>query len=174
MHFKLTSILTVAAAALSVASPTFNALKAWEELVDSVEKLEGHKGQPDPNHISPRPDVSCHPKTPRKPPPHHPQRTKTCYVKSHGNGADDSDYILAAVHACNNGGHVVFSQGTQYTIGKALDLTFLKSIDIDIQGYIQFTNDTTYWQANSFKLIFQNVTTFWNFGGEDVNVYGMF
>jgi galacturan 1,4-alpha-galacturonidase len=42
----------------------------------------------------------------------------------------------------------------------------------DIQGYIQFTNDTDYWQANSFKQIFQNATTFFQLGGEDVNVYG--
>lgn len=96
----------------------------------------------------------------------------TCYVQSHGNGTDDSSYILSAVNTCNNGGHVVFTQGTKYTIGTALNLTFLEHIDIDIQGYIQFTNDTVYWQANSFKLIFQNVTTFWNFGGEDVNIYG--
>ena len=43
---------------------------------------------------------------------------------------------------------------------------------LDIQGYIQFTNDTDYWQANSFKQIFQNATTFFQLGGEDVNVYG--
>jgi galacturan 1,4-alpha-galacturonidase len=42
----------------------------------------------------------------------------------------------------------------------------------DIQGNIQFTNDTTYWQANSFKFIFQNVTSFWQFGGKDVSIYG--
>jgi galacturan 1,4-alpha-galacturonidase len=42
----------------------------------------------------------------------------------------------------------------------------------DIQSYIQFTNDTVYWQANSFKFIFQNVTSFWKIGGTDVAVYG--
>jgi galacturan 1,4-alpha-galacturonidase len=42
----------------------------------------------------------------------------------------------------------------------------------DIQSYIQFTNDTVYWQANSFKFGFQNVTTFFKLGGNDVNIYG--
>jgi galacturan 1,4-alpha-galacturonidase len=42
----------------------------------------------------------------------------------------------------------------------------------DIQSYIQFTNDTVYWQANSFKFIFQNVTSFWKIGGTDVAFYG--
>ena len=35
-----------------------------------------------------------------------------------------------------------------------------------------FSNDTTYWQANSFKFIFQNVTSFFKLGGNDVNIYG--
>lgn len=42
----------------------------------------------------------------------------------------------------------------------------------DIQGYIQFSNDTDYWQANAYKQIFQNATTFFQLGGADVNVYG--
>ena len=43
---------------------------------------------------------------------------------------------------------------------------------IEIQGHVQFTNDTDYWQEHSFKQIFQNATTFFQIGGEDVNVYG--
>jgi galacturan 1,4-alpha-galacturonidase len=43
---------------------------------------------------------------------------------------------------------------------------------IDIQSYIQFTNDTTYWQANSFRFVFQNVTSFFKLGGNDVFIYG--
>jgi len=37
---------------------------------------------------------------------------------------------------------------------------------------IQFTNDTNYWQAHAFKQVFQNATTFFQLGGQDVNVYG--
>jgi galacturan 1,4-alpha-galacturonidase len=35
-----------------------------------------------------------------------------------------------------------------------------------------FSNDTTYWQANSFPFVFQNVTSFFKLGGNDVNIYG--
>ena len=42
---------------------------------------------------------------------------------------------------------------------------------VDIQGEIIFSNDTTYWQAHSFKFFFQNATSFWQFGGEDVLIY---
>lgn len=43
---------------------------------------------------------------------------------------------------------------------------------IDIRGNIKFTDDTDYWQANSFKFGFQNVTTFFKLGGDDVFIYG--
>ncbi|KAK3705893.1 hypothetical protein LTR37_013046 [Vermiconidia calcicola] len=48
-------------------------------------------------------------------------------------------------------------------------MQFLEHIDL---SYIQFTNNTDYWQANSFKQIFQNATTFFQLGGTEVNVYG--
>jgi galacturan 1,4-alpha-galacturonidase len=44
--------------------------------------------------------------------------------------------------------------------------------EIDIQGYILFSPNTTYWQANSFPFVFQNVTSFFKLGGDDVNIYG--
>ncbi|EXJ59147.1 exopolygalacturonase X [Cladophialophora yegresii CBS 114405] len=128
-----------------------------------------HRGK----HHSPRPSIVTYPHHPTVPNQPSPPRTRVCYVESHNDSVtDDSPYILSALHACNNGGHVIFDASTKYTIGTALDMTFLRSIDIDIQGYIQFTNDTDYWQAHSFKQIFQNATTFFELGGEDVNVYG--
>lgn len=82
-------------------------------------------------HTSTRPPVQCQPKAPSNPPRPSPARNRTCYVQSHGDGVtDDSPYILNAINDCNNGGHVVFSEGTEYIIGTALDLTFLKSIDL--------------------------------------------
>lgn len=86
---------------------------------------------PPPQHQSPRPPITCHPKPPPKPLPIPPPRQKVCYVKTHNDGvSDDSTYIMSALHECNDGGHVVFKQGYNYTIGTALDLTFLNHIDI--------------------------------------------
>lgn len=122
---------------------------------------------------SERPDLKVGPFSPRISPPQSPARNRTCSVDSHNDGiTDDSSSILDAINACNYGGHVIFTAGINYTIGTALNLTFLNSIDIDIQGNIKFTNDTTYWQANSFRLVFQNATTFLQIGGNDVVVYG--
>ncbi|KAJ4351863.1 Exopolygalacturonase [Didymosphaeria variabile] len=121
---------------------------------------------------SKRPNHPIKPYHPGKPFSQSPARTKTCTVKTNGNGQDDSQYVLSAIKSCNNGGHVIFTKGKTYTVGTALDLTFLKHIDLDVQGTIKFTNDTDYWQANAFKQVFQNATTFFQLGGEDVNVYG--
>jgi galacturan 1,4-alpha-galacturonidase len=122
MRFSLTTLLTVASATLSVASPTLQAFQEWEK---------GPGGQKAPDHTSPRPTVSCHPKHPRLPPPSPPPRNKVCYVQSHNDGVtDDSSYILAAFHECNNGGHVVFRECVEYFIATAMDWTFLNHIDI--------------------------------------------
>ncbi|ESZ98751.1 PGX, glycoside hydrolase family 28 protein [Sclerotinia borealis F-4128] len=162
MHFQLSAVLSIASAAVAVASPTWQDA-SWEHALAS----RGH-----PKQTSTRPNVQCHPKTPHTPPPSPPARTKICYVKSVGNGTDDSPAILSALHECNNGGHVVFSKGVTYLVGTAMDWTFLKHIDLDIQGEILFSDNTTYWQANSFPFVFQNVTSFFKLGGEDVFIYG--
>ena len=113
--------LVLLSAALAAATPTFAPLQQWENSA---------LGKPAKRHTSPKPHVSCYPKTPTVAPPPPINRSKICYVKSHGNGTDDSSYIVSAVDECNNGGHVVFSEGIQYTIGTALNLTYLNSIDI--------------------------------------------
>lgn len=79
---------------------------------------------------SPRPDIVPSPKQPRVPVPSPAERTKLCTVKTHGNGSDDSAYILSAFHECNNGGKILFPENTTYTIGTAMDWTFLRHVDI--------------------------------------------
>ena len=83
-----------------------------------------------PSKASKRPNHPIAPKHPGHPFPVSPARSKTCTVKSHGNGKDDSAYVLNAIRDCNDGGHVVFEKGKKYVIGTALDLTFLKHIDL--------------------------------------------
>lgn len=121
--------------------------------------------------LLPRPTVLPSPYHPTTPFVKSPRRTKTCFVDALGNGQDDGPQILAAFRKCNNGGTVAFLDPL-YTIGTALDLTFLSSVDIAIQGTLQFTSDIDYWEANAFKLIYQNATVFWQIGGTDVNIYG--
>ena len=130
MRFQFTTFLTLAAATVSVASPTWQALYDWSH---------SSAGKSGPDHTSPRPKISCHPKHPHTPPPSPPPRTKVCYVKSHNDGAtDDAPYILSALHECNNGGHVVFKEGVKYYIATAMDLTFLNHIDLGKNFHASF------------------------------------
>jgi galacturan 1,4-alpha-galacturonidase len=131
-----------------------------------------HDARDDTVEPSMRPNHAIEPHHPSTKFPASPERTKTCIVHASGNGKDDSPSILKAINDCNNGGHVVFPKNQKFTIGTALDLTFLNAIDLDIQGTIQFTNDTDYWQKNGFYQTYQNATTFFQLGGKDVNVYG--
>lgn len=79
---------------------------------------------------SPRPTVTCSPIQP----PVHGKRIKFCHVRYHHKEWEDaSDFVMDATQRCNNGGHVIFSPGITYTIGQALDLTFLKNIDIGMR-----------------------------------------
>ncbi|KAK3676658.1 Exopolygalacturonase X-1 [Recurvomyces mirabilis] len=141
----------------------------WSAYQEYLSHLPAHTSK----HQAAQPKISFSPNQPFEPLPKSTARGKNCYVQSHNDfKTDDSPYILDALHQCNNGGRAIFPQGTTYVIGTALDLTFLQHIDIQIQGYIQFTNDTDYWQKNAFYQTFQNATTFFQLGGEDVNVYG--
>lgn len=82
-------------------------------------------------HESNRPSLVYSPQRPYKKMHDSPKRHKKCVVKSHNDfKTDDSAYVLNAVKRCNDGGHVVFPEGTTYVIGTALDLTGLKHIDI--------------------------------------------
>ncbi|KAK5128097.1 Exopolygalacturonase X-1 [Meristemomyces frigidus] len=156
----------------TAAAVLLNALCAsatWSAYEEYVSRLPKHVSK----HQSKRPAITFEPKKPYSAFAKSPSRSRNCYVSSHNDmKTDDSAYILDAIKKCDNGGHVIFPQGTTYVIGTALNLTGLKHIDIDIQGYVQFTNDTDYWQANAFFQTFQNATTFFQLGGEDVNVYG--
>jgi galacturan 1,4-alpha-galacturonidase len=73
---------------------------------------------------------ACKPHHPFRPLPVSQARTRTCHVANHGNGVDDSKNILQALHKCNNGGKVVFDEDKTYTVGTALDMTFLKHVDL--------------------------------------------
>lgn len=97
---------------------------------------------------------------------------KTCFVPPSSNGSDASPAILSAFQACNNGGTVVLD--ADYTVASKLDLTFLDAVDVAISGTVSFADDIDYWTAagNDFAIAYQNSSTFWKFGGSDVNIYG--
>lgn len=94
---------------------------AYEEYLSSIPSKADGK----------RPEISFEPNQPWEAFPESPARHKTCKVKSHDDmKTDDSAYILDALHECNHGGRVVFPAGKTYVIGKALNMQFLKHVDV--------------------------------------------
>lgn len=126
-----------------------------------------------PAGVPPRPNVVPAPFDSGRPMPFSPPRDegRFCHVKPSCNGSDTAPRILRAFEECNDGGTIVLDHS--YRIGSPLDLTFLKHVDVVITGEVHFSDDDVYyWAENSFKFSFQNQSTFWKFGGEDINIYG--
>jgi galacturan 1,4-alpha-galacturonidase len=129
MRLQIITVLASWLAALPFASQVL----ASPAVLPPISPILASPAVPDQSPGSPsiRPVIKCHPKSPKKPPPVPPPRSKVCYVKTHNDGVtDDSKYVLDALQQCNHGGHVIFKKGSNYTIGTALDLTFLDHIDI--------------------------------------------
>ncbi|RSL46443.1 Exopolygalacturonase X-2 [Fusarium duplospermum] len=117
-----------------------------------------------------RPHYEPTPLQPYKAFPTSSPRRKTCFVKPGKKGGDDSSKILRAFKKCNNGGTVVLDQ--EYTICTQLDLRFLKHVDIALTGTVKFCDDVERWLPRTFQFPFQDGSSWWLFGGEDINLYG--
>jgi galacturan 1,4-alpha-galacturonidase len=139
MRFQITSVLTIVSATLAVASP------AWQAGSDFVGNKVQRREATETDDGSVRPTVTIAPIHPRLPPPVHGKRDKICHVRynHHQPDADDSDHVIDAMRRCNDGGHVIFSPGVTYNIAKALDLTFLKHIDIGTNGFYNFSENSS-------------------------------
>lgn len=117
------------------ASATLATWAAYQEYLQSHNSSFSTQG-------SNRPSLVYSPKRPYKKMHSSPKRHRQCVVKSHNDfKTDDSSYVLQAVEKCNDGGHVLFPEGTNYVIGAALDLTGLKHIDIgESSGLMTWTS----------------------------------
>ncbi|KAM0431380.1 hypothetical protein ACHAPT_005357 [Fusarium lateritium] len=127
-----------------------------------------------PSHGLPkRPHIEPSPYSSGKDFPASPQRDhrRYCYVKpGNGKNSNDASRIFKAFKKCNNGGTIVLDK--KYTIASPLDLTWLEHVDVVITGEVHFKPDPYYWAENSFKFPFQNMSSFWKVGGEDIHIYG--
>ncbi|KAF7182021.1 hypothetical protein CNMCM7691_001409 [Aspergillus felis] len=102
----------------------------------------------------------------------HPHR-RTVIIRPSSSDTDDvSADFLWGIKAANRGGRLLLQKGKKYIIGKKLDLTFLKDIEVQLDGELKFTNDVPYWQANNFYYDFQKSISFWRWGGQDIKIFG--
>ncbi|TGO66604.1 hypothetical protein BOTNAR_0058g00260 [Botryotinia narcissicola] len=95
----------------------------------------------------------------------------TCTVQPSLNGTDDAPAILSAFKTCGKDGTVVFLNHT-YTINSIMNTTGLSNCNIDIYGTLLWSTNITYWLNHSMAFGYQNQTSAWWLGGDNINVNG--
>ncbi|KAI0176467.1 galacturan 1,4-alpha-galacturonidase B [Hypoxylon sp. FL1284] len=97
---------------------------------------------------------------------------KTCIVASGGvNTTDDAPAILEAFEECGRNGNVVFSPSTYY-ISSVMNISGLENVDIDIRGTLLWSTDIEYWLNHSMPVGYQNQSTAFILGGDNVTIRG--
>jgi galacturan 1,4-alpha-galacturonidase len=101
--------------------------------------------------------------------------TKTCVVDS---SANDTSYAIEdAFRSCGhetgeNRGRVIFKKNETYNVRRVMNTTGLTNVDVDIYGTLLWDTNIPYWLNNSLPIGFQNQSTAWIFGGENVHWSG--
>lgn len=114
----------------------------------------------------------------------------TCTIQPSLNGTDDAPAILSAFKTCGKDGTVVFLNHT-YTINSIMNTTGLSNCNIDIHGTllvppsitlmcpsrqlmypIKWSTNITYWLKHSMAFGYQNQTSAWWLGGDNIKVNG--
>ncbi|KAF2250322.1 glycoside hydrolase family 28 protein [Trematosphaeria pertusa] len=99
-------------------------------------------------------------------------RQKICAVKASGsNATDDTPAIRSAFTECGRGGRVVFTPTTYY-VNSILNISSLEDVDIDIQGKLLWSTDINYWLNHSVAVGYQNQSTAFILGGNNVRING--
>lgn len=137
-----------------------------------------YQGSPH-NHYAPVPysqAPSYYPGSPWHFPPGH-SRPDVCHVHSPGNGGDAAPYIIQAFKRCGRNGKVIFDN-TTYNVNTVMNITGLSNVEVDVRGTLVWSTDIDYWLNNSIPIGFQNQSSAFFFGGDEVwwhgNGYGTF
>ncbi|TEY51858.1 hypothetical protein BOTCAL_0264g00140 [Botryotinia calthae] len=101
-------------------------------------------------------------------------KEKICVVEASANGGDDAPAIIRAFEECghNDGitthGTVVFKNAT-YNIHTVMNTTGLSNVKVDLHGTLLWDTNIPYWLNNSLPVGYQNQSSAWLFGGENVH-----
>jgi galacturan 1,4-alpha-galacturonidase len=122
-------------------------------------------------YTGPKNPVEFRKKCPYNSPP--PSHRPKFYIRPSRSSTDDiSADLLNGLKKANHGGTLVLPKGQTFVIGKKLDLTFLKDIEVNLEGEILFTDNITYWQNNYYYHPFQKSISYWKWGGKDIRIFG--
>ncbi|KAF5383596.1 hypothetical protein D9615_003576 [Tricholomella constricta] len=87
------------------------------------------------------------------------EKRATCTVTSAGNaGIDDVPAIEAAIKSCGNGGIIVLPAEKTYMIRSTLDFTGCVGCEVQIEGTMKLSDDTTFWNGVRAAILLTNVS----------------
>ncbi|KAF9063694.1 pectin lyase fold/virulence factor [Rhodocollybia butyracea] len=106
----------------------------------------------------------------------HDAHKNVCVVAAEPNGTDSAPAIIDAFRRCghnpsHNRGKVVFTNDT-YDIKTVMNTTGLSNVDIDFRGTLLWDTNIKYWLNHSLPVGYQNQSTAWLFGGDNVRWNG--
>ncbi|KAF2165295.1 glycoside hydrolase family 28 protein [Zasmidium cellare ATCC 36951] len=99
-----------------------------------------------------------------------PPRSNVCNVEQPTDGTDAVPNILDAIDKCGTDGRIVFSE-TTYNISSVMN-TYLTNVEVDVQGTLQWSTNIDHWLNTSLPVGYQNQSTVWIFGGDNVWLHG--
>ncbi|KAL2830996.1 pectin lyase fold/virulence factor [Aspergillus pseudoustus] len=101
-----------------------------------------------------------------------PWQRKTCVIPASGsNTTDDTPAIIHAFKRCGHRGKVIFKP-TTYHVNSVMDIRWLEDVEIDLRGNLLWSTDIPYWLNNSLEVGYQNQSTAWILGGNNVRING--
>ncbi|ORX95694.1 polygalacturonase [Clohesyomyces aquaticus] len=95
----------------------------------------------------------------------------TCTVEANGSQQDDVPNILNAFEQCGQGGTIVFPEGQSYWIAQQLN-PVVNDVEIEWRGQWTFSDNLTYWRANSYPIAFQNHRAGFILSGTKIRIDG--
>lgn len=103
-------------------------------------------------------------------------KSEVCVVDPAPNGTDSAPAIIDAFKRCGHNGEshrgkVVFKNET-YTVKSVMNTTGLSNVDVDLQGTLLWDQNIPYWLNNSLPVGYQNQSSAWLFGGDNITWEG--
>ncbi|MCJ1444619.1 MAG: hypothetical protein MMC23_005121 [Stictis urceolatum] len=93
-----------------------------------------------------------------------------CRVQQ-GLNSDDAIEIKRAFAECGQGGRIIFAN-TTYNVASVMNTTGLKDVDIELHGTLLWSKDIDYWLNHSLPIGYQNQSSAWFLGGENIHWNG--
>lgn len=100
----------------------------------------------------------------------------TCYLYPEslthdGQPVDDSPSIIEAFETCGTNGTVHFTDNT-FHINRVMNTSGLLNTEIVLEGQLEWSKNYPYWLSHSYNMWYQNQSTAWILGGENITFRG--